>query len=83
MITIVLLGALLSACLGALIGSAWTVQALEGRLRYHATERRRLNDEWAAVRALRERRRRCVDCDDELNWHRDRVLVGAPEDEDD
>lgn len=83
MITIILLGALLSICIGALIGSAWTTQALEGRFRHHAAERRRLNEEWAAVRALREQQRRCVDCADELSWHRDRALVGAPDDEDD
>jgi len=83
MITIILLGALLSISMGALIGSAWTTQALEGRFRHHAAERRRLNQEWAAVRALRERQRRCIDCEDELSWHPDRALVSAPDDEDD
>lgn len=67
---------------GALIGSSWTVQALDGKFRQHATERRRLNEEWRAVRAYRAQQRRCVDCDDELGHHRQPALVAAVHDDD-
>lgn len=80
--TIFLLGALLAVCLGVLIGSAWTTQALDGRFRRRAAERRRLNDEWASLRTLREQHRRCPLCQDELEAIRQPSFVGAAEDDD-
>lgn len=52
-------GALLMVCLGLLLGAAWTTQALHHRYRLLAEERRRLNEEWLAIRAARCRHRRC------------------------
>lgn len=45
----VLIGVLL-VCLGLLLGTTWTIQALQARLRRRAEERRRLNEEWMAIR---------------------------------
>jgi hypothetical protein len=45
----VLIGALL-ICFGILLGTAWTTQILQPKLRRQAEERRRLNQEWVAVR---------------------------------
>ncbi len=44
-----LIGVLL-VCLGLLLGTTWTIQALHARLRRQAEERRRLNEEWMAIR---------------------------------
>ncbi len=81
MITIMLVGALLVGCLGVLVGSTWTTQALEGHFRHHAAERRRLNDEWSALGAVRDQHRWCPRCDGALR--REPALVGGPEDQDD
>jgi hypothetical protein len=40
-------------CVGVLLGTAWTVQVLQPRLRRQAEERRRLNAEWQAIRDTR------------------------------
>ncbi|MDQ3825727.1 MAG: hypothetical protein M3319_05005 [Actinomycetota bacterium] len=50
--TIQAAGLVLLACLcvGMLLGTTWTVQALQPKLRRQAEERRRLNAEWQAVR---------------------------------
>jgi hypothetical protein len=47
---------ILLACLsiGMLLGTAWTAQALQPKLRRQAEERRRLNAEWQAVRDTRQ-----------------------------
>ena len=45
-----LLGAALLVCLGLLL-EAWTNHALESGLHQRAEERRRLNEEWVALRA--------------------------------
>lgn len=82
MTTLLVIGVVLIG-IGALIGSSWTVQALEGRTRQHAAERRRLNDEWHAVRAYRAQLRRCVDCADELDRDRRPALVGGAHEDDD
>ncbi|MPZ64626.1 MAG: hypothetical protein GEU83_03595 [Pseudonocardiaceae bacterium] len=82
MMTMLLVVGLLLIGLGALIGSSWTVQALEGRFRHHAAERRRLNEEWSAVRAYRAQQRRCVDCEDELDLYRRPALVTGALDDD-
>lgn len=69
--------------LGILLGSAWTTQALEGRFRHQAAERRRLNEEWQALRAFRAQRGRCSRCDAELGWYRQPVLATGAQDDDD
>ncbi|MGH3829293.1 MAG: hypothetical protein ACRDRS_02395 [Pseudonocardiaceae bacterium] len=48
----------LLVCLGLLLGSTWTIQALQARFRRLALERRRLNEEWLALRAALQRQRR-------------------------
>jgi sulfite exporter TauE/SafE len=49
-VTIEVLVGVLLVCLGLLLGTSWTVQALQPRLRRQAEERRRLNEEWSVVR---------------------------------
>lgn len=80
MITLLVVGLVLIG-VGALIGSSWTVQALEGRFRQHAAERRRLNEEWRALRAYRAQQRRCVDCADDMDLYRQPALVTGTHDE--
>jgi hypothetical protein len=60
--TLTVLGAVLLVCLGLLLGTTWTIQALQPKLRRQAEERRRLNEEWAAVRTARRQRDRCPRC---------------------
>lgn len=45
-------GLIVLACLfiGMLLGTAWTVQAVQPNLRRQAEERRQINAEWQAVR---------------------------------
>lgn len=62
-----LLGAVLMVCLGLLLGATWTTQALQPKLRQRAEERRRLNQEWAAVRAARRHLVICPRCGAPLN----------------
>ncbi|MGH3672989.1 MAG: hypothetical protein ACRDSH_20560 [Pseudonocardiaceae bacterium] len=67
-------------CLGMLLGTAWTAQALQPKLRRQAVERRKLNAEWQAVRDSRHSARlvRCPRCGCPLSqgaWY--------PEEEDD
>jgi hypothetical protein len=57
-----LLGAALLICLGLLLGATWTTQVLQRTLRRLAEERRRLNEEWLAVRAAWRQRGRCPHC---------------------
>lgn len=52
-LTLLVLGAVLLLCLGLLLGSMWTTQALQPKLRRQAEERRRLNEEWSALRTAR------------------------------
>jgi cell division protein FtsL len=58
----ILLGAILLVCFGLLLGATWTTQAIQPRLRQLAEERRRLNEEWVAVRATHHRLRECPRC---------------------
>jgi predicted RNA-binding Zn-ribbon protein involved in translation (DUF1610 family) len=60
--TLVLLSAVLMLSLGALLGTAWTTQASQPKLRRQAEERRRLNSEWLAVRTARRQQRECPRC---------------------
>jgi sulfite exporter TauE/SafE len=57
----VLSGALL-VCFGVLLGSAWTTQLAQPKLRRQAEERRRLNEEWVAVRAASREWAECPFC---------------------
>ncbi|MGH3972648.1 MAG: hypothetical protein ACRDS9_04910 [Pseudonocardiaceae bacterium] len=54
--TLQVLGGVMLLCLGLLLGSMWTIQALQPKLRRQAEERRRLNEEWVAIRAARRQR---------------------------
>lgn len=56
------LGASLLICLGMLLGATWTTQAIQPRLRLQAEERRRLNEEWVAVRAAHRQLVECPRC---------------------
>ncbi|MGH3787982.1 MAG: hypothetical protein ACRDRG_15845 [Pseudonocardiaceae bacterium] len=60
--TLLVLGAVLLVCLGMLLGAAWTAQALQPKLRQQAEERRRLNEEWSAIRTARWQRGQCPRC---------------------
>ncbi len=81
MITIMLGVALLTGCIGALIGSTWSTRALETRFRHLAAGQRQLSDERNVLRVLREQHRWCPRCDGELRW--EPISVGTLEDEDD
>ena len=61
-VTLQVLSGVLLVCLGMLLGSTWTIQALQPKLRRQAEERRRLNEEWAAVRTARRQRGECPRC---------------------
>lgn len=65
----VLLGAVLPICFGLLLGAAWATQALQPKLWRQAEERRRLNEEWVAIRAARRRRIECPRCGIPLYWY--------------
>lgn len=52
----------LSVCLGLLLGTTWTIQALQTKFRRQAEERRRLDDEWLMLRAVRRQRSECPRC---------------------
>jgi hypothetical protein len=49
-----LLGVALLLCLGLLLEGVWTTQVLQPKLRQQAEERRRLYEEWVALRPLYE-----------------------------
>ncbi|MGH3902422.1 MAG: hypothetical protein ACRDTA_30040 [Pseudonocardiaceae bacterium] len=42
--------------LGMLLGTSWTTLTLKPKLRRQAEERRRLNEEWSALRTARRQR---------------------------
>ncbi len=70
--TIQVLRAVLLVCLGLLLGSSWTIQAVQPKLHRQAEERRRLNEEWLAVRTARRQRGRCPRCGSALyeqDWY--------------
>lgn len=78
-------GALLLICLGLLLGATWTTQALRPKLHRQAEERRRLNEEWSAVRTARRQRGQCPRCASPLSerdWYFVPTLVEDPLDED-
>ncbi|MGH3720543.1 MAG: hypothetical protein ACRDRI_17190 [Pseudonocardiaceae bacterium] len=82
MVALIALGSVLLVCLGLLLGSSWTVQALQHKHRRQAEERRRLNDEWLSVRAAHQQRGTCPRCSRLLS-ERDRSVAPAPPDADD
>ncbi len=61
-VALIVLSAVLLVCLGLLLGATWTVQALHRKLRRQAEERRRLNEEWLAIRTAQQHRTRCPRC---------------------
>ena len=80
-----LLAAALLVLLGLLLGWAWTNQALQPKLRRQAEERRRLNEEWLAVRAARRQQAECPRCASPLSeqdWYYAPTLVEEPPDDD-
>ncbi|MGH3888159.1 MAG: hypothetical protein ACRDSZ_16615 [Pseudonocardiaceae bacterium] len=85
--TEMVLGAVVLVCFGLLLGATWTVQALQPKLRRQAEERRRLNEEWSAVRAARQRRGKCPHCASPLSerdWSIEpRAAEDQPDDDDD
>lgn len=67
-----IVGGLLLVCFGLLLGTAWTTQINQAQLRRQAEERRRLNEEWAAIRAIRWQQNECPRCASSLferNWY--------------
>lgn len=64
--TLQVMSGVLMLCLGVLLGTAWTTQAAQPKLRRQAEERRRLNEEWSAVRAANRQRSECPRCGDVL-----------------
>jgi hypothetical protein len=84
-VTVQVLSGILLVCLGLLLGSTWTIQALHARLRRQAEERRRLNEEWAALRAAHEQRHRCPRCGIPLverSWYIAPAIMNDPPDDD-
>jgi len=76
----ILSGGLL-VCLGLLFGSTWTIQALRPKLDRQAEERRRLNEEWLAVRTARWEQSTCPRCGNPL-YERHWYVVEDPLDDD-
>jgi uncharacterized paraquat-inducible protein A len=84
--TIQVLSAVLLVCLGLLVGSSWTIQAVQPKLHQQAEERRRLNEEWSAVHTARRQRGRCPRCGSPLSeqdWYFAPTLVEDRQDDDD
>lgn len=59
---LVLLGATAVLCVGGLIGSSLTTQAMEQVGRKQSAERRRLNAEWRALESARTTGSACAGC---------------------
>jgi hypothetical protein len=84
-VTLQALGGILLVCVGLLLGSTWTMQALQPRIRRQAEERRSLNEEWAALQAAREQWYQCPRCGiplDERYWYTAPTIVNDPSDDD-
>ncbi|MGH3867279.1 MAG: hypothetical protein ACRDQ4_14275 [Pseudonocardiaceae bacterium] len=85
-VTLMVLGAVLLVCLGLLLGSTWTVQAMQHKSHRQAEERRRLNEEWSAVRTDRQRQGTCPRCASprsEQDWSVAPRPAADPPDDDD
>ncbi|MGH3821415.1 MAG: hypothetical protein ACRDRA_01000 [Pseudonocardiaceae bacterium] len=61
-VTLLVLSGVLLICLGLLLGATWTTQALQPKLSKQAQERRKLDEEWAALHAFRRQRSLCPRC---------------------
>lgn len=84
-VSLQVLSGLLSLCLGLMLGATWTVQALQPKLRRQAEERRRLNEEWVAVRTARRQRGECPRCGSPLSewdWYIAPAVVEVRPDDD-
>ncbi|MDQ2884237.1 MAG: hypothetical protein M3Y48_24620 [Actinomycetota bacterium] len=83
--TLQVLSGVLLVCLGLLLGATWTIQALRPKLERQAEERRRLNEEWLAVRTARRQRGTCPRCGSPLserNWYIAPTVVDDQPDDD-
>lgn len=77
--------AVLLVCLGLLLGATWTTQALQPKLSRQAEERRRLNEEWSALRTAQRQRGQCPHCScplTEQDWYFAPGLAEDPPDDD-
>jgi hypothetical protein len=84
-VTLLVAGAALLVCFGLLLGVSWTTQALQSRLRQQAEERRRLNEEWSAVRTACRQRGECPRCGSPLSerkWYYAPMVVNDQPDDD-
>jgi hypothetical protein len=84
-VTLQVLSWVLLVCLGLLLGTTWTIQALQPQLRRQAEERRRLNEEWSAVRTARRQRGECPRCGSllsEQDWYIAPTVVESWPDDD-
>jgi hypothetical protein len=63
---VIMVSAGLLICLGLLLGGSWTNQALQVTLRRQAEERRKLNEEWRAIRG-RQQEGQCPCCTSPLS----------------
>jgi hypothetical protein len=84
-VTLQVWSAMLLVGLGLLLGATWTIQALQPKLRRQAEERRRLNEEWSAVRTARRQRGACPRCAtplSEQDWYFGPTLAEDPADDD-
>lgn len=78
-------GGLLLIFLGMLLGATWTNQVNRAQLDRQAAERRRLNDEWTAIRAIRQEQSGCPRCGGTLyaqNWYFTPTAVEERSDDD-
>lgn len=79
--TLLVMSNLLLVLLGILLGTTWATQALQPRLRRQAEQRRRLNEEWWAVRAARRQLGVCPRCGcplAERDWYLAQSIVEDP-----
>jgi sulfite exporter TauE/SafE len=84
-VTLQVLSGVLLVCLGLLLGTSWTIQALQPTLRRQAEERRKLNEEWTALRTARQQRNVCPRCGGTLagwSWYTAPIIVEDPPDDD-
>jgi hypothetical protein len=83
---LIALGAGLLVCIGLLLGTTWTFQILQHKLRRQAEERRKLNEEWLSVRTARQQRGKCPRCASPLSgrdWSVAPMDVEDPPEDDD
>jgi hypothetical protein len=85
-VTLQVLGAVLLICLGLLLGTTWTIQVFQSKLQRQAEERRRLNEEWSALRTTYLQRDRCPRCGTPLAeqdwWFAPTTLKERPDEDD-